>query len=473
MGKRYLYNHLVLLSLASIALSACTKDQDFGKVVDEASASKSTLSASSQGSNSSSGGSSSSSSGGTSSSSSGGTSSSSSGGTSSSSGGAFLNGTDTFSISQTSTNKLDILFVVDNSPSMGGNQGALATSFSNFISQFGTNIDYQIGVISTSLDGSGYSNVPGAGSTFADRFIFSSSNLAMNYFNPVMNELLFRNNGNDKIIKSTSTVDPVRQFAGRCTKIVSDSGADRAHFAIDTLCTPSNGNISGLGNIQIGSWGSSYEQPLNSVIGFMSGSDHTQLFRSNSLSAIIFVSDENEVIKDSDLTDAINSTQYSSTNNGTTVTNNCNQAAIQNRINRFTAATAGLNLKMKFIYETTTAATSYNYCANPGGVITMHYPEVLKKLATDTNSTVANINVSDFSSTLTQIGSELNLDTISTKVLSHTGVIESSIVVKVNGVTIPNSNTNGWSYNSATNSIKVNGSYIVVGANVEITYQYQ
>jgi hypothetical protein len=53
---------------------------------------------------------------------------------------------------QEPNNEIDILFVVDNSSSMEDEQAALATGFQSFMAAMGENNDYQIGVVSTSVD---------------------------------------------------------------------------------------------------------------------------------------------------------------------------------------------------------------------------------------------------------------------------------------------------------------------------------
>ncbi|MBK8397950.1 MAG: Ig-like domain-containing protein [Leptospiraceae bacterium] len=71
------------------------------------------------------------------------------------------------------------------------------------------------------------------------------------------------------------------------------------------------------------------------------------------------------------------------------------------------------------------------------------------------------------------------MDTIVNSVAGDSGYVlsktpqSSSISVKVNGVVVPQSATNGWQYISASNSIVFSGSaWPASGANIEITYKY-
>lgn len=71
------------------------------------------------------------------------------------------------------------------------------------------------------------------------------------------------------------------------------------------------------------------------------------------------------------------------------------------------------------------------------------------------------------------------MDTIVNSVAGDSGYVlsktpqSSSIAVKVNGVAVPQSSTNGWQYVSASNSIVFSGSaWPASGASIEITYKY-
>lgn len=476
MKNKLTNKYTVILSMVLVsALSACTKDQDFGKLQDAGIAQSISGTTSTDNPSSGCAGS--------------GCPVVCPGDPSCPSG--VNTATDSFTISQTSNNKVDILFVVDNSGSMGDNQANLANAFSGFIAPFSTsNVDYQIGVVSTTVRDAGYTssyNFAQSLTIFNQGSNFSDGNP---YLDPVVGKLLRRTN-NDKVIKKGSTQDVVRQFAGRCTHLETwnHSGTLRSYFATDSSC-PSG--TAGLGNVQIGSYGNGYEQGLNSVIKFMAGSDKAALLRSDAKFAIIFVSDENEVITNNDGANDLAGLAGNATD---AQKRTCNTNSIQNRINRFTTALNGKDAIMKFIVDVdgtdgsfgsnvgafatnpnlTTSSTQrgYDYCGNTSGIGMMQNPEVYLKLAQQTSSVVADID-NDFTSTLTDIGNQIYTETIATTTLTHSNVVANSIVVTLNGSTVPKSvnNSDGWKYNAGAGTVTLTGIYAVPNGVVNITYNY-
>ena len=97
--------------------------------------------------------------------------------------------------------------------------------------------------------------------------------------------------------------------------------------------------------------------------------------------------------------------------------------------------------------------------------------DAYKQLAEATGGSVASICNTDYSDILDNIATQAAASS-SSYVLTQTP-IASTIVVKVNGNTIDQDASNGWTYNSSTNTIVFSGSaWPAEGANIEVSYSY-
>lgn len=282
--------------------------------------------------------------------------------------------------------QIDILFVIDNSGSMAGEQTILANSFSNFISSFIVkNLDFHIGVVSTDVSQSG-----------AGRLISKSS---------------------EKYLTNSSP-NLVSQFQANAKLGTNGSGAEQGLESMFLSLDPS----------------------LISASGYNAG-----FIRPNALLSVIIVSDEDEDIS-----------------NGETISQRINRTVgrVQNL--------KGNNFRMDFFINLSAPVQNNTY---PNG--NLPYPKVYLQAASQLGSTPINVE-SDFSAPLSKLGDDIASQMVSQFVLKNIPLDPSSIIVKINGVVVPQDSIDGWTYDSATNKIVLHGSYInaAAGNTVSIDYAY-
>jgi hypothetical protein len=164
------------------------------------------------------------------------------------------NASDDYLIPSINASKVDLLFVVDNSGSMAGEQQILANSFNNFIQQFTTrNIDFHVGVVTTDVT--------------------SDSNTAY-WAGPSYSGYLQANRGNllskfsERYLTNTS-LDLVNKFITNVKVGTSGSGAEQG---IQSALAALDNNRIGVGQFNEG------------------------FLRDDSLLAVIIVSDEDEYV---------------------------------------------------------------------------------------------------------------------------------------------------------------------------------
>ena len=168
---------------------------------------------------------------------------------------------DRFMVAGASSPKIDILFCVDNSPSMDAKQAILANSFNGFIQGFTQQgLDFHIGIITSDVDST-------RSSTWASRM--------PNYPGANRGRLLTRYSSDRFLTNQTSGL--VSKFED---------------------------------NARVGTQGSSREQCLDSFIYAMESSQvglggwNAGFFRPDSLLSFVVISDENEDIQDGETIEA-------------------------------------------------------------------------------------------------------------------------------------------------------------------------
>jgi hypothetical protein len=168
---------------------------------------------------------------------------------------------DLFNVAVAAGNKVDILFCIDNSPSMSDNQRILADSFGGFIQAFTQKgLDFHIGIITSDVDTT-------RSSTWASR---------------------------------------LPDYPG------ANRGRVLTRYSSDRYLTPqTSGLVSKFqDNARVGTAGSSREQCLNSFIYAMEDSQilnggwNAGFFRADALHSFVVVSDENEDIQDGETIEA-------------------------------------------------------------------------------------------------------------------------------------------------------------------------
>lgn len=324
---------------------------------------------------------------------------------------------DSFQQAYTRNDKIDLLFIVDNSGSMDEEQANLSASFNNFIGEFtDKELNFQIGVISTDTV------------TTAAHWTNSPYN---NFNNSGRGTLLYRKtSGYQKILTSFMPDATVKtQFANNVLIGTNGSGAESGILSATQF----------LDTARLAGWNN----------GFI---------RSDAFLSIIVVSDEDE--------------SYGNTNSTYIKNNTTDKNA---RINGFLAAldTAkgvvdGDRSRIRF---DAVVATDFSFCNNavPGSVISASAVGTVYMEVAQTLSGVSVPVCTDFSSAIADIAEELVVATTRFHLAQPPdGPING---VYVNEGAVPHDATNGWQYLSASQEIEFRGTAIPsAGASIRVDY---
>ncbi len=330
---------------------------------------------------------------------------------------SILQSNDVFYQSASINNKLDIMFVVDNSGSMSDEQTNLATNFSAFMSDFITkSYDFKISVVGTDawktqFSGTTLCNVGTSG---------TPNNIICARFRDGVGSA---GNHSGIYVIDNNTLDPLNVFSK---------------------------------NVRTGTLGTGDERAFQSFMGALdyNAAPNTGFLRSDSFFAIVIVSDEDDFSRNSSsYSDDYN--QYNDVNNPYTIDNvvsyldNKTSSTPTNR--RFNVSAIG--------------AYDGSGC-NPGeGHLGYRYED----LVAATDGVLGNICDADFSTSLAEIQNKIA--ELSTQFRLTRVPVVSTIVVTVNGSNVPQSATNGWTYNSTANSIVFHGPAIPAqGAQISIDF---
>jgi hypothetical protein len=332
--------------------------------------------------------------------------------------------TDDFAQVPVLNDKIDILFVVDNSGSMANEQANLASSFGSFIEKFSEkDLKFQVGVISTDVfNNANYWAATGG---------YSASSPYKNLPNGGPGTLLSKI-GNDRIITPDS-VDFISQFQENVQLGTGASGAEAGIFSVIKFFNPTL---------------------------FAEGGWNAGFIRDEAFLAVIFVSDEDESWGISG-TPGISSTAFIRTLTG---------GQKESRLAEFRQAlmTAKNNdldkIRVDSIVATTVAeCPTVGYTAGfPGtGEVYKEAVEIFEK------GNVSNI-CQDFSSDLESIGQGLVTLLAKFKLVQKP---QGQIEVRVDGVVVPRDPVNGWEYLPETQEVEFRGTAIP-NANSKITVKY-
>ncbi len=286
---------------------------------------------------------------------------------------------------QQQVSKVDILWVVDNSGSMKASQDNLAANFNSFISNFTTeNLDFQIAVTAT------------------DAFRANSSYDSF----------------------SNSSYSLFRTGDG-----VTDSGIS----IINNSTTDINSTF--LTNVTIGTGGTGDERAFSSIEETINNAANSGLIRENSFLAVIIVSDEEDFSRDRLIGD------FSGTAH-----------PISRYVDALDAATGSTPEKRRYnvssihILDGDTACMQEQENAVPGNQgqkYGIRYEELTAATGGDNISLCSDFGVS--LNTLSEGIIEALL--IETFTIEREPIV-STLRVKVNGLDIPMSETNGWQYSN-------------------------
>ncbi len=303
----------------------------------------------------------------------------------------------------TVNNQIDILWVIDNSPSMSPLQQNLTQNFNSFISGFQSkNYDFKMAV------------------TTSDAY------LGLPFFGGSSTRTKFRD-GTDQ---------------------TSHSG----YFVMDPT-TPDLLNVF-LTNATQGASGSGDERVFSSMKASMDSSLNTGFLRTNSFLAVIILSDEDDF---SDPTrpqgswlqlDGIPDHGYQDPG----------LESVDSYVSYLDQLTATTGAKRRYNVSAITvmdAACQQSHQAQSSStIIGQRYLDLAQK----TNGTVGSICDSSYALILQTI--QNHIAELTTQFFLSRQPNTATIVVQVNSQTIPHDPTNGWSYNASANSIQFHGSFI-------------
>lgn len=310
--------------------------------------------------------------------------------------------------SSTFKNQLDILWVIDNSPSMDPLQANLTANFSSFISQFqAKGYDFHISV------------------TTSDAY---------------RAEAAFQNNPSLAAFKDG-------------TDATSHTGV----FVI-TPGTPNLNNVFVVNATQ-GSGGSGDERPFSSFKDSLSSPLNTGFLRQQSFLAVIILSDEDDFSGSGRCEWCGTDHDYTASTLDTVDT----YVTYLDQLTKTTGASRRYNVSAITVLDDNCRQT--HAVDAPSTIIGQRYIQMANK----TNGILGSICDPTYAASLNAIQSQIV--SLSTQFFLNRDAIPSTIVVTVNGVVIPNDATNGWTYNEANQSIMFHGSAVPSqDANIQVRF---
>lgn len=306
-------------------------------------------------------------------------------------------------------NKIDILWVVDNSNSMMTSQGRLADNYQSFINRFQT-LNYDFHMAFTQTD--------------AWKTLF-----------------------NKPCIHDDDTV---------CSHLKDGHDAHSGIFVLDTK-TPNLADVF-MTNVKLSTTGSGDERAFQSFFAALTDTSNVGFRRADAFLAIIIVSDEDDFSEDTftDLTPA-NLTKYS-TDPATHYNDPLH--SIQHYVDfldQFTGHNTQSSLKS---YSVSTITVLDQACANDLDLDGFfRYPGARYQQLADATGGIKGSLCADFGNTL-QVVSDSIIEYSSVFKLERVPVDPNNIGVVVDGVTILNDPNQGWTYISSDNAIQFHGNSI-------------
>jgi hypothetical protein len=311
--------------------------------------------------------------------------------------------------------KLDVLFVVDNSGSMLTSQNNLANNFPSFIDKFiEQGYDFRIAVTTTDA-------------FYGDQFIATGCSLCYT------EQTRFRTGVNPPVYV-IDRADYDLSLAGEETRLKND-------FTL---------------NVKVGTNGSGDERAFSSFKAALSSSLNVNFHRADAFLAIVIVSDE-EDFSQSEFT---MNESYSNSDIHTV-------ASYKSFLDSFTGGNASED------YSVSAISISDQTCRDTlaggsGGAqkIAARYNELVD-LTGGTKNSICN----PFDQTLDNISSQIMTESKPVYTLDKKPII-ASIRVAVGGVQVPQSSTDGWSYDAVDNTITINGATYKPSAGAPISINF-
>ncbi len=322
--------------------------------------------------------------------------------------------------------KLDILFVVDNSGSMNNFQQQLVDNFSSFINRFITRgYDFKIAVTTTEAYRYQQLALTGTCSSYCEE-----------------GRVQFR-----------------RGSASNPFVI------DKANYDLSNPTGQTTLKNDFIANAHMGTDGSGDERALSSFVSalnYKTNSDGTPspnagFHRADAFLAVVMISDEED----------FSQTGTGGLNESYSNPNLVPVANFKSSLESFTGGIAGSD------FSVSTISILDQSCLNtldPNASIGRKIGNRYMQIADLTGGT-KNSLCQPFDTSLDNISTSIEGISSTSFVLAKTPIV-SSIKLQVNGVLVPQSSTNGWSYTAATKTVKINGATYkpAAGATVKLTY---
>ena len=296
--------------------------------------------------------------------------------------------------------KLDVLFVVDNSGSMATSQQNLANNFPSFIDKFiDKGYDFRIAVTTSDA-------------FYGDQFIANGCSIC------TTEQTRFR-----------SGVNPPVYVIDRADYDLSQASEEARLKSDFTL------------NVKVGTNGSGDERVFSSFKAALASSLNVNFHRSDAFLAVVIVSDE----EDFSQSEFAMNESYANPNLHSVV-------SYKNFLDGFTGGTASEDYSVSAISISDQACRDSLAGGSGGAQKVATRLNQLVDLTGGTKNSICNA----FDQTLDSISSQIMTESKPVFTLNKKPIV-ASIVVKVGGVTVPQSSTDGWSYDAATLTITING----------------
>ncbi|MFN3696514.1 MAG: vWA domain-containing protein [Pseudobdellovibrio sp.] len=301
--------------------------------------------------------------------------------------------------------KVDVLFVVDNSGSMSTSQSNLANNFDSFIQRLiSRGFDFRIGV--TTSDTYYQAQAPSGSSCIKS--------------------------GVDLCLPSYARL---RSGTTPATHVIDSNDYD-FNFPSEVQRLKDTFKANAL----VGIIGSGDERAFSSFKATLQSNLNTDFRRSDAYLAIVLLSDEDDFSLDS------------LTSNGDSYSGLHTVQSYKDFLDTYTGGVAGSDYSVSTISILDEACRTSLFSASGQQKIGQRYIQLA-----DLTGGTKNSLCGSFSSALDNISNNIVIQAKPVFKLSKKPII-SSIVVVVNGVKVPQSDVDGWSYDAVKNTITINGS---------------
>jgi hypothetical protein len=311
--------------------------------------------------------------------------------------------------------KLDVLFVVDNSGSMLTSQNNLASNFPSFINKFiAKGYDFRLAVTTTDA-------------FYGDQFTSTGCSLCNT------EQTRFRAGGSPKVF--------VIDRADYDLSQPSEEARLKSDFSL---------------NVKVGTAGSGDERAFSSFKAALSSSLNVNFHRPDAFLAIVIVSDEED----------FSQSEYTMNESYSNV-NLHSVASYKSFLDSFTGGSASADYSVSAISISNQACRDQLAGGSGGAQKIANRYNQLVDLTGGTKNSICN----PFDQTLDNISTQIMVEQKPVYTLGKTPIV-ASIRVIVDGVSVPQSSTNGWSYDAQANTVTINGSTYKPRAGAVISIEF-